>query len=120
MSDSGVHGSDLKRLRHLGALVDAVLVNAADSSGSTFRTACDTLRSALASATAPPAQTIQSLYLAEILQEHLSSQANAWQSVLRDLARYVVQGQTVEHLEKLASSLERERVRAAKRMHSVR
>lgn len=120
MSESGVYGSDLKRLRYLGGLVDAVLVNAIDSGGATFRTSCDELRSALAAATTTPVRTIQSLYLAELLGEHLNSAAGVWQAVLADLSRYAVHGRTVDQLEELAKSMERERVRATKRIQSVR
>ena len=41
MSDSGVQGSDLKRLRNLGALVDAVLVNDAAAWARTIRLRLD-------------------------------------------------------------------------------
>lgn len=119
MSDTGLFGSDLKRLRHLGSLVDTVLVTAADSGGGTFRSACDALREALSAATASPVQSIQGLYLSELLEPHLNASSDAWRVVLSDLGRYAVHSNSLAQLERLAAALEKERVRAATRMQSV-
>jgi hypothetical protein len=120
MSETGVYSSDICQLRHLGSLVDSVLIGATKTPDSSFRRACDELAHALDVACTRPVVDLQGLVFSELLADYLRDTARAVDGMKNDLARYAIGAGTSALLERLARSLERERTTTINRIRPLR
>lgn len=119
MSETGLFSSDISQLRHLGALVNSVLVGANKGSDHGFRSACDELCQVLDAASSRPVEDLRSLVFAELLRDYLLSAGDSVQVLKNDLDQYSIGFQTSELLEELAKSLEQERATATNRIQPM-
>jgi hypothetical protein len=120
MSETGLHSADVAQLRHLGSLVDLVLVGAAKSEDSIFRKACDDLEHVLCAASSQSPQDLQSLVFADLLGDYVRLAGTALVALRENLRQYSISTQASNMLEALARSLERERAAATGRMQPMR
>jgi hypothetical protein len=120
MSESGVYSSDISQLRHLGSLVDSVLIGATQPPDNTFRAACDALGKALDLARTRPVCDMQGLVFSELLADYLREAADAVDAVRSDLTHYEIGQRTNALLERLAIALERERATVINRIRPPR
>jgi len=120
MSQTGLFSSDIRHLRHLGALVDNVLVGARRADDATFRSACDELGRVLQAARAARVENLKDLIFHDLLAEFLKSSGDELDLLETELGRYSLDAHAIELLEALARSLEQERATTANRMQSAR
>lgn len=121
MSQTGLYSSDIRHLRHLGSLVDSVLVGARRADDATFRRDCDELGRVLQGAAAARVESLENLIFHELLAGFReSSAADRLKLLEAELARYALGTHAIELLEELGRSLEQERAATANRMQSPR
>lgn len=120
MSQTGLFSSDIRYLRHLGALVDNVLVGARRADDATFRGACDELSRVLQAARATRIESLKNLVFHDLLAEFLKSSGDEVKVLETELGHYSLGAHAIELLEALARSLEQERAATANRMQSAR